>query len=246
MELCTVERWGYEAQARRGRSRAGGLTFNDPEAMPDLGFTSAPAYTPSGPTLPAFYHHGVQYSPSDVDNSPYRTVLIHDVPVSTTAFELTEGIYAGPILSCQLLGTDRMLGHRTARLVFISGVDATNFFQQATDPNTGLIFGGERPRVEIVETPTFPTGARLSGLIRAGASSNIVLIGVSTSAPINLIKDYLLRGRDATHVDSIHRCTRLPNGRIIVRCDSIDLALWISEKVRVETYGYVKVEFTFF
>ena len=247
LELCELERRGEMARARRGRSHANGLSFNDPDVIPELGFTSPPpTYTQLNPTPPAFFQHGIQYSPSDIDDSPYRTVLIYDIPDNITAFEVTEGIYAGPILSCQLLDANRLFGSRIARLVFISGTDATNFFQQATNPNTGLIFNGQTPHMVILETPTYPTGERLSFHLRSGAAKNVTLIGVSPSVPADLVKHYLLRDRNCIHVDGIERCTRLPNGKIKVYCNSVDLAVWIKRKVEVETYGHVRGEYSVF
>jgi len=247
LELCELERRGEMARARRGRSHANGLSFNDPEVIPEPGFTSPPpTYAEINPTPPAFFQHGIQYSPSDIDDSPYRTVLIYGIPNNITAFEVTEGIYAGPILSCQLLNTNGLLGSRIARLVFISGADATNFHQQATNPNTGLIFNGQTPFVQILETPTYPTGDRLAFHLRLGATKNVSLVGVSPSVSADLVKHYLLRDRNCTHVDGIQRCTRLGNGKIKVCCNSVDLAIWVKQKVEAETYGHVKGEYSIF
>lgn len=198
-------------------------------------------HTPVGMTAPAYYSHGLQYIQPRFDTSVFRTVLVYGIPSGTTLADIIQGVTTGPILSSQLVDTTAITGSLTARLVFVTGQDAVNFMASASDHRAPIMFAGDEPRVAIVSTPTYPSPNHIIFAVRNGATHRLLFSNMSKNMPLDLFARHLLIGREPHVDDVISDCVKTYDGKLLVTFSSVELAMWVTEKLRAETYGQIEV-----
>lgn len=116
--------------------------------------------------LPSFFRFGLCFSPSGRDLSEgkvFRTVHLSGLPVNTVIGDLMARIRGGKVVSATILDTTKVLGHKSARVVFFNGGDAEDYVD-FTEKNP-ITFGKTLATVTLVGTPTYPMTERLENAI---------------------------------------------------------------------------------
>lgn len=123
--------------------------------------------------LPVF-RYGLRYLPLKDEANTFRTVKIEDLPLHVSLDQVLDKIRCGTIFSAQLLNTGGITNYHTAIVIFLDQCAALHFQRYAT--NTQLCIAGQRARISIVNTPTYPMPVHFENLIRQNGYTRCISI----------------------------------------------------------------------
>ena len=126
----------------------------------------------------------------------YRTIMIENIPLTSSLFEIMPAILGDRIISRQMLQTKVLTGSLTARIIFREQKYALEFINSARCKP--LSFKGTTACVYLVATPTWPQFPAIDSMGFTRSYSRCLII---RKAPLNLTEHALrfwLEAEDST------------------------------------------------
>jgi hypothetical protein len=168
--------------------------------------------------------------------------LVNNLPEGTQLYDVTRTIRAGRLVCSQL---HTIGGRLSARLVFFNGKDAVKFYHDSTNERTPLMFEGKAPEVVLIPIPSYPAVNMhtLRHWQTLGATEKLIIYNFHLRSSEAEIAGYLLHGREAIHVTGIVHLERLEHGGVSAEFGTVELAVWVVEKLKAETNGLIVADF---
>lgn len=129
-----------------------------------------------------FFKYGLFYVPSPAESqNVFRTVHLGNLPKETTIGDLMARVRGGMIVSAQILDTMKLLGSKSALVVFMDADDAAEYVRFSMEHP--ISFGKNTALATLVGTPTWP--------IRAGLLNSIENLSHTRSLQIPGYPDHI-------------------------------------------------------
>lgn len=174
------------------------------------------------PLLPAFFKHGISYTPTPEEKNTRRTVIIDNLPVGITLSEVLDHVHGGALFSADLLDTSAISASMTVMLVFVYQNCARDF--TASAKANPLVFSERTANVTHLSSHTWPVPVWLQRPIFVNEYTRCIVMRDVPGHVTPFILEAKLRLHQEIETHWVQSVQRLPDRSMQVVFESIRAA----------------------
>ncbi|KAJ9645310.1 hypothetical protein H2199_003316 [Coniosporium tulheliwenetii] len=175
------------------------------------------------PLLPAFFRHGISYTPSPSEKNTRRTVIIDNLPVGITLSEVLDHVHSGALFSADLLDTSAISASMTVMLVFVYQNCARGF--AAVAKAKPLVFSERTAGVTHLSSHTWPVPVWLQRPIFVNGYTRCIVVRDIPGHVTPFVLEAKLRLHQEIEQHWVQSVQRLPDGSMEVVFENIRAAV---------------------